>query len=55
MTKKFLVFVGTFIVVAFIVNVLFANLENPWRLSLAYAIGLIASIAIEWFIFYKKK
>lgn len=55
MIKKILVFVLTFIVVAFIVNVLFGNLENPLRLCLAYSIGLIASIAIEWFIFYKKK
>ncbi|BBD41549.1 hypothetical protein SA27298_0051 [Streptococcus anginosus] len=55
MIKKILVFVLTFIVVAFIVNVLFGNLENPLRLCLAYSIGLIASIAIELFIFYKKK
>lgn len=54
MLKKILVFVLTFIVVAFIVNVLFANLENPWRLSLAYTIGLIAGIIIDWFIFYRK-
>lgn len=54
MIKKILVFVLTFIVVAFIVNVLFGNLENTWRLSLAYTIGLIASIMIDWFIFYRK-
>lgn len=54
MIKKILVFVLTFIVVAFIVNVLFGNLENPWRLSLAYAIGFIAGIMINWFIFYRK-
>ena len=54
MMKKILVFVLTFIVVAFIVNVLLGNLENPWRLSLAYAIGLIAGIMIDWFIFYRK-
>ena len=54
MMKKILVFVLTFIVVAFIVNVLFGNLENPWRLSLAYAIGFIAGIMIDWFIFYRK-
>lgn len=46
MIKKILVFVLTFIVVAFIVNVLFGNLENPLRLCLAYSIGFIASIAI---------
>lgn len=55
MMKKILVFVLTFIVVAFIVNVLFGNLENPWRLSLAYAIGFIAGIMINWFIFYRKQ
>mgnify|MGYP007130116802 FL=1 len=55
MIKKILAFVLTFIVVAFIVNVLFGNLENPLRLCLAYSIGFIAGIAIEWFIFYKKK
>ena len=47
MMKKILVFVLTFIVVAFIVNVLFGNLEKPWCLSLAYVIGLIAGIMID--------
>ena len=52
--KQILVFVLTFIVVAFIVNVLFGNLEKPWCLSLAYVIGLIAGIMIDWFKFYRK-
>lgn len=52
--KKILVFILTFIVVAFIVNVLFGNLEKPWCLSLAYVIGLIAGIMIDWFKFYRK-
>ena len=42
--KKILVFILTFIVVAFIVNVLFDNLEKSMRLSLAMLSGLLLAL-----------